>query len=403
MIRDFFKRIINEFQNDESESDNANSNAYRRNKIILTAGRYIGGIDVPCGIYNVKILSGDGTVDTEDVHNEKDRYFCVRLCLPGKSYNGLSHFPPSYNGLEIFRDMIIKIGGTARIEFCFLREVIETAKIENEQYQRENLGEFKEQKSDSRANFDFDSMDGWEFERFCADVLKKNRYDNVEVTKGSGDQGVDVLAERDGIKYAIQCKHYSHVVGNKAVQEIFAGKQFYHCHVGIVMTNNYFTQSAKELAKENGIILWDKDYLSRFLKGYDDCEYVQGVGNYILDPEQEFIEAEPEQELVKPEQRVVCEKRVEKRKEKKNIMYDREKGIYPPGVYVVGEDIEVGKYILNAQKGDRKDPFISFYENYSKYRKDETSQYERFDDDYYVSLRENGMVISVRDADIKRL
>lgn len=113
--------------------------------------------------------------------------------------------------------------------------------------------------------FDYDSMDGWEFENFCADILKENGYENVEVTKGSGDQGVDVFAERDGIKYAVQCKRYSHPVGNKAIQEIFAGKQFYHCHVGIVMTSNYFTKSAKELAKENGIILWDRDFLAKFI------------------------------------------------------------------------------------------------------------------------------------------
>lgn len=108
-------------------------------------------------------------------------------------------------------------------------------------------------------------MDGWKFENLCADILRKMGYENVEVTKGSGDQGVDVLAEHDKIKYAVQCKYYSEKVGNRAIQEISAGKQFYHCHVGIVMTNNYFTQSAKELAKENGIILWDGDFIGNFL------------------------------------------------------------------------------------------------------------------------------------------
>ena len=115
-----------------------------------------------------------------------------------------------------------------------------------------------------RVPVDYDSMDGWEFENFCADILRESGYENVEVTKGSGDQGVDVFAERDGIKYAVQCKRYSHPVGNKAIQEIFAGKQFYHCHVGIVMASNYFTKSAKELAKENGIILWDRDFLAKW-------------------------------------------------------------------------------------------------------------------------------------------
>ena len=59
-----------------------------------------------------------------------------------------------------------------------------------------------------------DSMEGHDFEYWCADLLRKNGYENVEVTPGSGDQGIDVLAEKDGIKYAIQCKCYSKDLGN---------------------------------------------------------------------------------------------------------------------------------------------------------------------------------------------
>lgn len=114
-------------------------------------------------------------------------------------------------------------------------------------------------------DFNYDSMDGHQFEYFCAEVLSKNGYENVEVTKGSGDQGIDVLAEKDGIKYAVQCKCYSSDVGNKAVQEAFSGKTFYNCHVAVVFTNRYFTASAKELAKKNGVLLWDRDKLNSFI------------------------------------------------------------------------------------------------------------------------------------------
>ena len=85
----------------------------------------------------------------------------------------------------------------------------------------------------------FDNMDGYSFEYFCADVLKKNGYCNVKVTQGSGDQGVDILAERDNIKYAIQCKHYSSASGNKLCRRLY-WHEIYHCHVGIIMTNSYF-------------------------------------------------------------------------------------------------------------------------------------------------------------------
>lgn len=110
-----------------------------------------------------------------------------------------------------------------------------------------------------------DYMEGHNFEYFCADLLTQNHFSNVEVTRGSGDQGVDIIATRDGIKYAIQCKCYSQNIGNKAVQEVFAGKTFYNCHVAAVLTNQYFTSSAQALAESNGVLLWDRDKLEEMI------------------------------------------------------------------------------------------------------------------------------------------
>lgn len=112
-------------------------------------------------------------------------------------------------------------------------------------------------------NNQYDYMTGEDFEVYVATILSQIGFANVQLTKGSGDQGVDILAEKDGVKYAFQCKRYDKPVGNKAVQEVFAGKFFYHCHAAVVVTNNYFTQSAKDLAYENGVVLWDRDFLNK--------------------------------------------------------------------------------------------------------------------------------------------
>ena len=106
-----------------------------------------------------------------------------------------------------------------------------------------------------------DAMEGHEFEHFIANLLCKLGYQKVEVTPGSGDQGVDVLAEKDDIRYALQCKCYSSDLGNTPVQEITTGKIIYHCHVGVVVTNRYFTQGAKEAANATGVLLWDRSKL----------------------------------------------------------------------------------------------------------------------------------------------
>lgn len=111
-----------------------------------------------------------------------------------------------------------------------------------------------------------DSMDGVAFEVFCAELLRKNGFTNVETTKGSGDQGVDILAEKDGIKYAIQCKCYSSDLGNKPIQEVFAGKSVYNCHVACVMTNRYFTPGGLEASKATGVLLWDRRKLQELIE-----------------------------------------------------------------------------------------------------------------------------------------
>lgn len=110
-----------------------------------------------------------------------------------------------------------------------------------------------------------DNMDGHEFERFCASLLIKKGYSNVQVTQAGGDFGVDVLAEKDGVKYAIQCKCYSSDLGNKCVQEAYTGRDYYKSNVAVVLTNRGFTKSAIETAKAVGVILWDRGMLKQLI------------------------------------------------------------------------------------------------------------------------------------------
>lgn len=109
-------------------------------------------------------------------------------------------------------------------------------------------------------------LDGPEFEAYVAQVLGDNGFRRIELTKGSGDQGVDILAERNGKAYAIQCKNYAGSVGNFAVQEAYAGAQFYGCEEAAVICPGEFTRGAKELAASTGVHLWDGKRLSHMMK-----------------------------------------------------------------------------------------------------------------------------------------
>ena len=116
---------------------------------------------------------------------------------------------------------------------------------------------------------EIDEMDGRDFEYYCADLLANRGFCDIEVTKGSGDYGVDILAEKEGITYAIQCKCYTSPVGVKAIQEAYAGRDYYDCMVGAVLTNQYFTTPAVEAAKKLKILLWDRGYLEEMLEESD--------------------------------------------------------------------------------------------------------------------------------------
>ena len=112
---------------------------------------------------------------------------------------------------------------------------------------------------------DLNELTGLEFEELTCDILASNGFDIAENTQATADFGVDVLARKDGISYAIQCKLYNSPVGVEAVQQIYAGRAYYECHVAMVLTNQYFTSNAKKLADKLGVVLWDRDMLEELL------------------------------------------------------------------------------------------------------------------------------------------
>ena len=97
-------------------------------------------------------------------------------------------------------------------------------------------------------------MSGSDYEEYCANILSNAGW-KVSITKASNDQGVDIVAEIENLKYCIQCKRYSNPVSNKAVQEVYAGKDFYQGTHAVVVSNAGFTKSARDLAKSSGVIL----------------------------------------------------------------------------------------------------------------------------------------------------
>lgn len=113
-----------------------------------------------------------------------------------------------------------------------------------------------------------DAMDGFQFENFLVKIFQTMGYD-VKETKRTQDQGADLFVTRFDKNMVIQAKNYSGSVGNSAVQQVISAKTFYGCDEAMVVTNSYFTKSAKELADSAMVRLIDRDELQNYLDDYN--------------------------------------------------------------------------------------------------------------------------------------
>lgn len=114
---------------------------------------------------------------------------------------------------------------------------------------------------------EIDQLGGPEFEGFLKRLFENMGY-QVEQTKLSGDQGADLVLTKFGEKIVVQAKRYSGTVGNGAVQEVLGAISHYRADRGMVVTNNFFSKPAQELAHSNGIELIDRQRLDRLLQKY---------------------------------------------------------------------------------------------------------------------------------------
>ena len=114
---------------------------------------------------------------------------------------------------------------------------------------------------------DLDVLGGIEFENFLQHLFEKMGY-QCEITKGSGDQGADLLIKRMGKKTVVQAKRYDGKVSNSAIQESTAAVKHYNADNAMVVTTNYFTKGAASLAISNNVKLIDRKKLEEWLKQY---------------------------------------------------------------------------------------------------------------------------------------
>ena len=106
-----------------------------------------------------------------------------------------------------------------------------------------------------------------EFEAYIANLFLKLGY-KTETVGGSHDEGIDVIAEKDGIKHYIQCKKFiTQTVSVGAVRDFYGAITDHLANgKGYFITTNKFTLEAERFAEDKPIELIDGQRLIEYIR-----------------------------------------------------------------------------------------------------------------------------------------
>ena len=105
-----------------------------------------------------------------------------------------------------------------------------------------------------------DNTTGREFETFIVKLFEKLGY-STTVTNRSKDHGCDMMLQQGEYRIAVQAKRSESELNFTSVQRALDSLKKYHAQLAIVVTNNKFISSAKQLAKIKNVALIDRKKL----------------------------------------------------------------------------------------------------------------------------------------------
>ena len=101
-------------------------------------------------------------------------------------------------------------------------------------------------------------IDWYQFERFCAALLRTEGYEVVRKGSAHADGGVDLLAEKAGERIFVQCKHWrTRVVKENTVHGLLGGMARLEAKRGLIYTLHGWAKPAAQFAESHAITLVD--------------------------------------------------------------------------------------------------------------------------------------------------
>jgi HJR/Mrr/RecB family endonuclease len=114
----------------------------------------------------------------------------------------------------------------------------------------------------------WEGLNGYEFERETAEVLKRYQF-NPRLTPGSADGGVDIEVTRNGWKGVVQCKAHVACVGPHVVRDLYGVIHDCGAKFGIIVSRGGFSTGAIDFARDKPILFLDVSDLIAMQEGRD--------------------------------------------------------------------------------------------------------------------------------------
>lgn len=137
--------------------------------------------------------------------------------------------------------------------FSFLRQVVRNKRF-----------------GDQHSLSDIRGLSWRQFESFTAEAYKRQGYNVIETPEGP-DNGVDLVMHKEGEKTYVQCKHWKATnVGVEKIRELLGSVTAGGAHNGIFVTSGYYTNPAREFARNCDIKLVNGNELAALIGGMSE-------------------------------------------------------------------------------------------------------------------------------------
>ena len=137
-----------------------------------------------------------------------------------------------------------------------------------EDNRRANLGNYVRSMFKAKQDIsieEFNDMDDLQFKLFITKVFQRLGF-SIELTSGSGDEGIDIIITKGDRKYCAKCKRHQKPIGQPVIRDFYGAMMNIGARKGFVVTSGIFSLAAESFAEGKPIELIDGEGLLKLIR-----------------------------------------------------------------------------------------------------------------------------------------